>query len=144
MTWRTVFLLAYARRAEESADRAKTGLDALWLVTAAVPWDLPTEVEMLARQLLPGSWWDALNADRGLAIYAGRKASVCVLVVDLDSEVKAEPNPRHPVATWYPESLPSQQWYGPRGERPVAAHVLAYAAGRDQPMDRGVLRGSVE
>lgn len=35
-------------------------------------------------------------------------------------------------------------WLGCSSERPVLEHLLGYAAGRDDPMDRGLLRGSVE
>ncbi|MCG3177494.1 MAG: hypothetical protein MOGMAGMI_02468 [Candidatus Omnitrophica bacterium] len=138
-TWRDELATARATCDAERIDPARDGTDGLYIVTAAMPWELPTEVEYLVRAALASyaaSWWDLLNADKG---------SICALLVDLSANVVRVPNLRYPDATWYPESLPSQQWvHGPRGEQPVAAHVLAFAAGRDEPMDRGALRGSAE
>lgn len=147
-TWRDELATARATCDAERIDPARDGTDGLYIVTAAMPWELPTEVEYLVRAALASyaaSWWDLLNADKGIVIYTGRKGSICVLLVNLSANVVRVPNLRYPEATWYPESLPSQQWvHGPRGERPVASHVLAFAAGRDAPMDRGLLRGSAE
>lgn len=146
MTWLDELRTARHRKAAELADQ-KDGLDGLYILTAEVGFEVPAAVEELLLPLtgdIGQTVQQILDGGKGIVLYTGYDAALPVLIVDLDSEVRTEPNPRHPEATWYPDSLPGQWWIGFEDEQPVAAHVLAYGAGRDGAIDRGTLRGSVE
>ena len=145
MLWRELLAAARRRKAEELAD-GKDGLDGLYILTSEAGYEVHPAIKAM---LLPmtsdigQTVAEILDGGKGIVLYTGYDAALPVLIVDLDHEVRPEPNPRHPAATWYPDSLPGQWWIGFDDEQPVMSHVLAYGAGRDDPMDRGLLRGSI-